>query len=120
MILHELAQRCIGSNYNRHNMMVDVIKKEIWKLCNEEFYFDHSKIPLLCQEIVYLATHCPEVASHICHVLSYSEFDKDAEIRSAVILAKRLFQFRTITEHTCTCNLSSVENITYEILEDTN
>jgi len=86
-------------------------------MCENEWYFDHEKIPLLVSKTVEMARACPhsQIDSDICYILGLPEFDRNAEIRSAVLVVKRLLRYE---RGLCSCDFSELETLTQNITED--
>ena len=72
------------------------IRKELLELHRNEWFFDHPKIDKLVNDLIVHCKTCNEcyVIEHILNVLSKSEYDKESEVRSVVLLVKRV-----IVEH---------------------
>lgn len=121
-ILKLLNSRYIGTSSTTVAYRIErmFIRKELVAMIEREWFFDHPKINLLCQELISHCETCKQccLSKYVLTVLSQSEYDYDSEIRSVVLLCKTAFK-RMHDENTKICKeIENMQNLVEQIIDE--
>lgn len=89
-------------------------------MLENEWFFYHPKVYLLGQDLIIHCETCKQCSLHeyVLTELSQSEYDKDSEIRSVVLLCKSVVKTMHL-ENAIICNdIIRMQNCVDEITDD--